>query len=350
MQCRAKRNNGDEPMVMRRQATFMKCSTYLSAVLGVAMLAGGCSEGVDEPDGDGQSTPVELRFRMVDAQGQDFRCGETGLELAGLNDVTPNDARLYLHDFHLITTAGELVPVALDPSSEWQHEGVVLLDFEDATEGCEFVIFGRPQTAQTNALVRGVAESQGPFEGVTFRLGVPIELNHIEAQSAPAPLNVTGMEHGQSAGRQFIRVAFYQEAQVNSPSYHLLSFRSVCDEAVIEGQAPDDARDCLKPNRADYRLSSQGFDPGEAEILIDLGELFSGYDVSQAGDDAQGFNAEGRVDCFSPLHAGDLPGGEEQAASIGAERCGRFYNPLGLDYESGRPQQGVTQSVFRIAE
>lgn len=304
----------------------------------------------DSDDNTPKNSDITLNFRMVDADGQDFKCGARGLNIAGRTDITPNDARLYIHDVALIDQNGNHVAVELDQDSPWQHQNVALLDFEDGTDGCKYVIFGRPQTTETNAQITGTVAGQGPWTGVSFALGVPIELNHTEAQSAPAPLNVTGMDHGPVDGRQFLRVSFYQEEHAATDAYNLLSFRSVCNALTAEGTIPASADECTKPNRPRYTLDKQGkFDPATDQIVLDVNALFANY-TTPGTDNSTGdhpdLNPHGRIDCFSPLHAGNIPGPND-SQQIGAERCGKVYPPLGLDYATGRAHTSP-QTVFSI--
>lgn len=306
-----------------------------------------CSDNDSEPKSQQETSDITLNFKMVDAAGKDFKCGAKGLQIAGLTDITPNDARLYIHDISLVDQKGNLFPIELDQDSPWQHKNVALLDFEDGTDGCKFVIFGRPQSTETNSKVTGTVAGQGPWTAVSFTFGVPVELNHIEAQSAPAPLNVTGMDHGPTDGRQFLRIAFYQEEHSATDAYHLLSFRSVCNEQAADGNIPASADDCTKPNRPRYTLDKQGkFDPATDQIVLDVAAIFADYTVPGTNADATDLSPKGRIDCFSPLHNGNIPGPND-SLQIGAERCGKVYPPLGLDYQTGKASTNP-QTVFSI--
>ena len=75
-------------------------------------------------------------------------------------------------------------PSCTEQDGLWQYENVALLDFEDKTGGCRDV-----GTVETNAQVVGTVP-EGDYTGLTFDLGVPFELNHIDASTAPSPLNV----------------------------------------------------------------------------------------------------------------------------------------------------------------
>jgi hypothetical protein len=81
------------------------------------------------------------------------------------------DFRLWLHDIELVRASGEQVPFTLDESrvpqtatdrGAWQCDGVVLLDFEDATGSCT-------GTSETNFDVAGAAPAYDDCVGVVFK-------------------------------------------------------------------------------------------------------------------------------------------------------------------------------------
>src|SRR5690606_34504923 len=100
----------------------------LPLLLLLAATAASCDGGGDRG--------VTLRFdpRFGD---QPFACGR---EFAGIGTsgaaVTPLDFRLYLHDIALVRASGERVPLLITDDGTWQHDGMVLLDFEDGSGAC----------------------------------------------------------------------------------------------------------------------------------------------------------------------------------------------------------------------
>lgn len=299
----------------------------------------GCSET------SGTSPELKsIQFRAVDADGRDWACGASNLRVGNLSDVRPGDLRFYVHDVQMIGEDGRLIPVGLGPDDAWNaYPGVTLLDFEDASAECGFVIFGKAKTPEMNTHIWAAPVSEGPYRGIQFKLGVPSTVNHSDVALAEAPLNSTGMDHGQEDGRQFLRASFYSDLTgvTGNGDHHLLMLRTVCSNHTAEGGTPpEDAELCTKPNRPVIRLEPEGgFDPDQQEIVVDVGALFAGYsELGRPG--AVDLNAEGRVDCFGPLHAGDV------GPMSGEARCGTFYPNLGLSYETGR--SAGDQSVFRV--
>lgn len=284
-------------------------------------------------------TPVAISFSAVDGAGTPFECGKTGLHINSLTDALPGDLRFYVHDVQL-EKDGRAIPVELEQDGAWQFENVALLDFEDASAECEFVIFGKTKTAETNTTVRGLPAEAGPYTGVRFTLGVPVALNHTDVADAESPLSSIGMDHGKADGRQFLRFGFYSDTTgaTGTNDHNLLMLRSVCGNVTAEGATPESADECDKPNRRTYSLAVDGaFDPATHTVQLDVNALVAGY--SALGDTTtDDLSSAGRIDCYGPLHAGDM------GATSGAKRCGTFYGPLGLDYATGKPT--ATQTVF----
>lgn len=319
----------------------MSSFKYLCVSL-LAVAAWACSaDPADDNNTDrtsGEPTPVAISFSAVDGAGQAFECGKTGLHINSLTDARAGDLRFYVHDVEL-EKDGRAIPIELEQDGVWQFQNVALLDFEDGTAECEFVIFGKTKTEATNNTVRGLPAEAGPYTGVRFTLGVPVALNHTDVATAEAPLSSIGMDHGKEDGRQFLRFGFYSDTTglTGNGDHNLLMLRSVCGNVTEEGDTPQSADECDKPNRPTYSLAVDGaFDPDTNRVELDVDALVAGYGA--LGTPADDLSSAGRIDCYGPLHAGDM--GE----TSGAKRCGTFYGPLGLDYATGKPT--ATQTVF----
>lgn len=211
----------------------------------------------------GGSTDVTLTFQGV-VGGEPARCGGvySGIGTTA-SELTLADFRLYVHDVRLVTEDGREVPVDLEQDGVWQYENVALLDFENA-DGCE------AGTTETRTVVVGVADDPGPFAGVRFRLGVPFELNHADASTAPPPLNLTSLFWNWRGGYKFFRMDGRTTGQPMGYGVHLGS--TACD-----GDARGNVTTCGNPNRPEIVLD--GFDPEVGEIQVDLAALLSGSDV-----------------------------------------------------------------------
>jgi hypothetical protein len=99
--------------------------------------------------------------------------------------VQPVDFRFYVQDLALIDAAGKQVPVRLKDQSPWQTPDVAPIDLTDASGSC----VGTPET---NDVILGSVPA-GDYKGITFRNGVPEQLNHEDPVLHPAPLQVTDL-------------------------------------------------------------------------------------------------------------------------------------------------------------
>lgn len=241
--------------------------------LGLLSLSVGCSGSGEDPTPSptpevtptpfANEIPVTLQFEAV--VGADaFACGETYAGVgASASTFEPADLRLYVSEVRLINEAGEEVPVSLDQDGLWQVDTVGLLDFEDATGRCS------NGTAPINTVLKGVTAG-GVYTGIHFVLGVPFELNHNDASTAPSPLNVTSMFWSWNSGYKFLKLDGFSTGQSNGLAVHVGS--TECDKnssGTITG--------CDHPNRADVTLT--GFDPLSTPLLVDVAGLFEGVDI-----------------------------------------------------------------------
>lgn len=211
--------------------------------------------------------------------------GTTGTELTLL------DYRLYVHDVRLVTDDGREVPLEL-AQNEWQHQDVALLDFEGG-DGCD------SGTAATNAVVRGVVAEDATFTGVRFRLGVPSELNHADASTAPAPLNYTSMFWSWNGGYKFLRVEGRTTGLPDGWRIHLGS-------TGCEGDGRGNVTGCVQDNRAEIELT--GFDIEESVVAVDLAGIVSESDLdTDAGGPAGCMSGFDDPECAPVFHALGLP-------------------------------------------
>jgi uncharacterized repeat protein (TIGR04052 family) len=268
----------------------------------IALLASGVACG----DDDG-GTPVAITFagQIGDAP---FACGGTysGVGTTG-TELTVSDFRFYVHDVRFVTEDGAEVPVALDDDDAWQNGEVALLDFEDASASCE------GGTPQTNAMVSGRAEAEGPYTGIRFKLGVPFDLNHANAATADSPLNLTSMFWGWQGGYKFIRS---EGTSTGLPDGWLVHLGSTgCDGGLGGGVTM-----CTRDNVAEIALD--GFDPTAGVVVADLGGLLSTSNMDE--------------------NAMDTPAG--CMATESDADCGPIFANLGVAF--GATPAG-TQSFFR---
>lgn len=251
--------------------------------------------------------PITLQLK---AQVGDlpFACGSTYSDIGtAASQFIPSDLRFYLSDIVLVTPEGDEVPLELEQDGVWQHENLALLDFEDGTGPCSNGSTG------LNTTVRGSVPS-GVYTGIEFTLGVPFELNHINASTAPAPLNVTEMFWSWNSGYKFIKV----DTADDKFRVHLGS--TGCNGASST-QPPTS---CDRPNRP--RIHFDAFNPEHQAIVADLARLL----------------ADSNLDFNTP----QTPPG--CMASPTDPECAPLFPNLGLVFADGSLDDH-SQTLFRVA-
>jgi uncharacterized repeat protein (TIGR04052 family) len=271
-------------------------------IFGLLVLAAACDAGDRE---------VTLRFapRFGDVP---FACGQTFAGVGtGAASVTPLDFRMYVHDVALVRASGERVPLAVHDDAQWQHDGLVLLDFEDGSGTC---MTGSPHT---NLEVRGSVPPHDDYTGVEFIVGVPDEMNHLDGATAAAPLNAQGLWWSWKGGYKYMRLDVRPSTQ---PEFYYHLGATSCDGTSTDGYA------CTFANLAPIRLD--GFDADADEIAVDAAEILAGVDVERVPDGA----------------TDHLPG---CMAFPGDPECPAMMAPLGLHFESDDPAGAQTMFAVR---
>ncbi len=240
---------------------------------------------------DGLSFTIPFRGR---AGGVDFTCSQ---DLSGLgtaaSTVTPRDFRLYVHSVQLLDASGAGTPLTLEQDGVWQYEDVALLDFEDASGDCTT---GSPDM---NTEIVGTAPA-GEYVGLAFSVGVPDELNHIDAATAPPPLNDTGLWWSWTGGYKFAKI------DVTTPESTGFVFHLGATDCE---KLDDGTYSCTLANAAE--ISLDGFDPESSAVSLDLADLYAQSDLSGAmpeGDSMPGcMSSGGDPECTGLFDAIGLP-------------------------------------------
>jgi len=246
------------------------------------ILALAISACATSPSAIGGDKPITISF---DARVGDkpARCGETysGVGTSKAS-IFLQDFRIYISNVRLIATNGQEVPFALTPDNQWQSDKVALLDFENATGNCN-------GNAATNSAMRGTAPA-GEYTGVAFEIGVPYDLNHKDPTLAAAPLNYSGLTWPWRIGYKFTTIDFdttNKTAPAASASMHGMAGMSSASGFSIHLGSTDcgagspttpPTAPCSNPNRPTYRLT--GLDLTKRKVVLDLGSLLSGTDVT----------------------------------------------------------------------
>jgi uncharacterized repeat protein (TIGR04052 family) len=252
---------------------------------------------------------VSIRFAPMFGE-RAFSCAAPVEGLGtGAGTVQVRDFRMYVSGVMLLTPGGERVPLTLTDDGRWQRDGIALLDFEDDSGTCNT---GSPDT---NLELRGTAPA-GDYTGVVFTLGLPEEHNHLDAATAPAPLNAQGMWWSWSGGYKYLKIDLTPATQ---PDYYFHLGATACDGTVADGFT------CQYGNRAEIELAD--FDPDAAEIVVDAAAIFAAVDVDRKPD--------GMTDTLPGCMA--FPGDPE---------CTPMLAPLGLTYLGDEP--AAAQRVFSV--
>ena len=257
------------------------------ALIAPALLLAACAPRLE---------PVEIPFSV--------RWGERpiGCDVA-VDGMRLSDLRLFVHDFRLLTMQGEQVPVELPDRSPWQGAGVALLDLENGAGPC------RNGSATVNGTVYGLV-APADYLGISFRIGVPAEINHGNPLTAPPPLDMSAMHWQWLTGYKFLRAGIAGEE--DGFWIHLGSTR-------CEGTAAN-PRGCANPNRPQVHLPA--FTPGRSVIVLDLAALAAATDLRDG-------------------EPGDCSSGPAETT------CHEAFRVLGLEFASGEP--GGTPPLVRLA-
>ncbi|RKH04253.1 metallo-mystery pair system four-Cys motif protein [Corallococcus praedator] len=219
-----------------------------------------------------------------------FACGSTYTNVgASKTTYEPMDFRVYVHDVRLLTADGQEVPVELEDSN-WQSNGVVLLDFANKDGLCT------QGTEGMNTSIKGTVPLGDDYHGVRFTLGVPETLNHGDVSTAPAPLNDTGLFWSWRSGYLFTRIEGRTPGLTQG---HVMHLGSTDCAPPPEGQTSGTAG-CTNNNRPEVKLD--GFNLETGKVVMDLGAFFSGSNLdTNATGTAEGcMSSQADSDC-APL-------------------------------------------------
>jgi uncharacterized repeat protein (TIGR04052 family) len=231
----------------------------------------------------------------------DFVCGDVYDNL-GAND-TPlklTDFRFYVQDLEVRNADAEWVPVELT-QNQFQIDDVALLDFEDGCGG-----FGN---ADLNDVVAGTVP-EGEYTGVRFKMGVPVDLNHADASTAPGPLGLTSMFWSWRGGYKFLRIDS-GNIKDNPAIWRMHLGSTGCGMTDDPTTPPEEP--CTNENRVEVEFDA--FDAANDVVVADIAALVDGAPLDE--------NAEGTpAGCMAAPDDSD---------------CGPIFDNLGLPFGSAEP-------------
>jgi uncharacterized repeat protein (TIGR04052 family) len=230
---------------------------------------GAAPDAADAADAALIAKPVELTFEGR-VGSEVFACGKTFSDVGTSKaSATAGDFRFFVHDIKLLR-GNEEVPMALDTRAPWQNPRIGLIDFEDNTGECEF---GNPGT---NNKLTGSALGSG-FDGISFTLGVPEDLNHLNKEVQAAPLPGSGMNWDWTNGYIHLAVQLNPTTMVagaRAPSFFSHIGSTVCSGDPAMGGTPN----CARKNRPRVRVT--GMDPTKSKIVVDARKLYLASDLN----------------------------------------------------------------------
>lgn len=239
-------------------------SMRLAGAMVLALAAAGCGD-------DGSTAPGPRTFTISFAPrvGEEaFACGQSYAGVGSSNStIEALDFRLYVHDVTLVRANGEALPLALEQDGVWQRDGIALLDFEDGTGACDTA------SPETRTVVVGSAMDPGDIVGLRFTLGIPDAQNHLDAATAPAPLNVQGLWWTWQGGYKFARI---DVKTATNPAFYFHLGATSCDGTVSAGF------DCQFDNRTP--IAVDGWSPDGGQVVLDLARLYAGSDLETLPD------------------------------------------------------------------
>lgn len=270
-------------------------NSLLACTLCFAFVSGcGSSSGDDKH--------VHINF-SASLAGKSFACGGN-FEALGLtgSSATPQDLRFYVHNVALTNSAGESVPVELENDGLWQRDGLALIDFEDGTGAC-----ADEGTPETNTVIHGTVPD-GDYTGVSFTLGVPFEKNHIDAQTAEPPQNLTALWWNWAFGFKFLKFDLSTTGQPDGWRVHLGSTGCSGNEAGAVNQ-------CTEPNRVSVALT--GFNPDTNVVNLNLTAFLDGSNIDyNTPETAPGCMSGEDPECVSLFDKLGLTGGQQSLFQV----------------------------------
>lgn len=236
----------------------------------------------------------ELPFeaRVGDAP---FACGTSYTLGADATTGEFLDARFYVHDVTFLDADGEPLATTLD-RNDHQRDGIALLDFEDNTAGCE------TGSGDTYTTLVGTVEDANRATAVRFTVGLPPEVNHLDAATAAAPLDEPGMFWSWMGGYKYLKVDVATEVK-DAFFFHLGA--TDCEGTPAAGFS------CAWGNLAE--ITVDGVDAASGAVVIDLAALFADATI-----DAPNVEGDATPGCMS------FPGDPQ---------CPAMYASLGLGFE-----------------
>ncbi|MCP3104769.1 metallo-mystery pair system four-Cys motif protein [Myxococcus sp. K15C18031901] len=278
-----------------------------SLLVPCALLSLGCG---GEDGGDEVATKTYTVRFSPQVRGEALLCGTSYPDIGTSRGVIELvDFKMFVRDVTLIRANGERQALKLEQGTH-QLESLALLDFEDATGLC------RGGNAATRREVVGTAPAHDDYTRLEFKLGVPPEVNHLDAELAAPPLSNTSMWWTWQTGYKFLKLDL--RSQENETFFFHLGAVG-CTGSVGSGYS------CTTESQTTITLTD--FDPEQSQVVLDVAGLLSQTDVNRVPD--------GRTDM--------MPGCMSSASD---PECPALFSQVGLSVD-GSPLT-VPTTFFRV--
>ncbi|AGC48867.1 hypothetical protein MYSTI_07595 [Myxococcus stipitatus DSM 14675] len=175
------------------------------------------------------------------------------------------DFKMYVRDVTLVRANGERHPLKLEQDGTWQRDAIALLDFEDGTGTCR-----KETNSQMHREVVGSAPEHDDYTRLEFKVGLPPEINHLDAERQAAPLDKTPMWWQWQTGYKFVKLDIRTPANAEYV-FHLGA--SGCRGTPGEGY------NCASNNQATITLDD--FSPETNQVVLDVAGLYAELDVNR---------------------------------------------------------------------
>jgi uncharacterized repeat protein (TIGR04052 family) len=239
-----------------------------------------------------------------------------------------SDFRFYVYDVAFIDQEGRVTPVKLDDDVDFQlrytkqdgsEGGLAMLDFATLdSDACS-----RRGTQSTNTLISGHAP-EGDYSKLTFTLGVPPELNHVNGALSQAPLNSYGMQWSWASGYRYMKLEVEPTTGDKTKEvwyFHPGAAGCTADDGAISGKYK-----CDSPMTSRIELP---YARDKQAVQADLARLFASSDLSK-GRGCMG---------TSTLADPEVDGAEVQPTT----GCAEVWSTLGL-----KPSQALTNVAEKL--
>lgn len=285
--------------------------------------------GSDSPTPVATAKTEVVNIEFIAMAGADrINCGQLISNLGTSNASGKlRDLRFYLSDVHLIDTNDKAVPITLN-NTEWQHDGVVLIDLEDGVDICGEA----GGNAAINAKVVGTVPA-GTYSGVGYTLGVPLKQNHSDWSAETAPLDVQAMSWAWRGGRKFLKLEINPTLGVTpktgTSTTAASTFNVHLGSIDCTGKTPEAAAvglidRCTRPNRMAFH--AHAFNANTQRIAVDVRSFLANSNITE-----------------------DLGGANGCMSFTGDPECVAIFEQLKIDLTTGQPiDGGHGQGLFKV--